>query len=97
MAVSAAFLRSTLEILPQADLALYDRPVFMAVGTDDEIVFPQPRLAQAALSYHPGVHVLKVMAMNHFFDVDDGPERVDAVFGAASMFLAQFLSERRAR
>lgn len=89
--LSAAFLRSTLEVLPQADLALFHGPVFMAVGTEDDIVFPQPELGKAALNYHSGAHELMVEPMDHFFNIADGAQQSDAVFGHAQAFLAKAL------
>lgn len=89
--LSAAFLRSTLEVLPQADLALYPGPVFMAVGTQDQIVFPQPELGQAALSYHTGPNELSVRAMDHYFNTGEGAAMADAVFADAISFLDQSL------
>ena len=91
--LSAAFLRSTLEVLPQADLALFNGPVFMAVGTGDDIVFPQPELGKAALAYHPGAHELMVQPMDHFFDIADGAQQSDAVFGKARAFLGKALMD----
>lgn len=90
----AAFLRSTLEILPQADLALFEGPVFMAAGTQDAIVFPQPELAEAALSYHSGPHELMVQPMDHFFNIAKGSGQSDAVFEAVGRFLETALMDR---
>lgn len=91
MLIGAQFLVSTLEVLPQAELARYDGPVMMAIGTNDTIVFPQPALGEAALSYHAGENTLIARPMDHYLNMTDGPERIDEVVGLAGEFLKTHL------
>lgn len=86
MLIGAPFLISTLEVLPQADLARYDGPVMMAVGTNDTIVFPQPALSEAAMAYHAGEKSLIVRPMDHYLNMSEGPEQIDEIVGLARDF-----------
>lgn len=87
MVIGAPFLISTLEVLPQADLARYDGPVLMAIGTNDTIVFPQPALGEAAMSYHEGAESLIVRPMDHYLNMAEGPEQIDEIVDLAGNFL----------
>jgi dienelactone hydrolase len=94
MVIGAPFLVSTLEVLPQAELARYDGPVMMAIGTNDTIVFPQPALGEAAMSYHAGEEMLIVRPMDHYLNMAEGPEQIDEIVDLAGDFLNTHLTAK---
>src|SRR5206468_4498536 len=48
------FFESMFTLVPAAELVRYKGPLFVAVGTKDDIVFPQPALGQSLMRYHGG-------------------------------------------
>jgi len=70
---------------PAAELKGYGGPLLVAQGSNDVLVSPDgvPRLAAA----HPGDEVLWTAAMDHVFNIEAGPETVDALIASTGDFL----------
>lgn len=81
------FYRSLYRIVPAAELAKYHGPVLLAIGTEDDIVWPQPTSAKALLSYHQGEHELWTKKTGHVFDCDKGEDMVNAVIEKSVNFI----------
>lgn len=80
---------SLYRIVPAAELANYRGPVLVAVGTNDELVFPQPASAEALLSYHHGEHTLWVEPVDHAFDMTIDSDGVSSLLDATISFLSE--------
>ena len=52
------FYRRLYRIVPAVELAKYHGAMLVAIGTEDDIVWPQPTSVKAILSYHQGEHEL---------------------------------------
>ncbi|WP_105532712.1 hypothetical protein [Solimicrobium silvestre] len=50
--LKSGFFISLLTLDPAAELVSYKGPLFVAVGTKDTIVFPQPAIGQSLIKYH---------------------------------------------
>lgn len=75
-----AFFEDLYSIDPVAEIAQYDGPLMVIVGTTDDVVAPQPYYGQLYINYHPGIHRLIVLEdTGHVFNIVDGPERLDEV------------------
>lgn len=72
---------------PAAELARYPGPVFVAVGTKDPVVTPQPAMGQLLLNYHRGPHELWVRPMDHRFDVFNTDATLDELVDASAAFI----------
>lgn len=83
-----AFFKSLYTTTPAAEIAQYDGPLFVAVGTNDDVVYPQPESGQVLLDYHPGEEELFVRPMDHVFNAFAGVEQVDELIGATGAFIA---------
>jgi hypothetical protein len=81
------FFESTFTLVPAAELARYKGPLFVAVGTKDDIVFPQPALGQSLMRYHGGKGELFVRPMDHFFNVFQDEKQLDELIMATGAFL----------
>ncbi|WP_052702964.1 alpha/beta hydrolase family protein [Paenibacillus beijingensis] len=71
------FFESLYEVVPAAELEKYKGPVFLAVGTKDTIVFPQPITAKALLAYHDGQEELWTRPVDHGFNLMENANTVD--------------------
>jgi len=72
---------------PAAELERYPGPVFVAVGTRDSNVKPQPAMGQILLTYHKGPNELWVRPMDHVFDSFKGVDTVDELIAATATFM----------
>ncbi len=88
IALKTGFFESLYTVDPPAEIALYDGPLFVAVGTNDDVVFPQPQSGQVLLDYHPGEEELFVRPMDHVFNAFQGAEQVDELIAATGAFIA---------
>lgn len=87
--LKSGFFESMFSFDPAAEIAGYDGPLFVAVGTKDDVVFPQPASGQILLDYHPGDEQLFVRPMDHVFNAFQGSEQVDELIGATGAFLSK--------
>lgn len=83
------FFVSLLTVNPAAEITRYKGPLLVAVGSLDNIVFPQPELGNNFLSYHPGKHELLVLPMDHAFSADKTEKYVDELIAVTGQFLAK--------
>ncbi|MBB3164206.1 hypothetical protein HFO74_20375 [Rhizobium laguerreae] len=72
---------------PAGEISRYRGPLFLAVGTRDSIVFPQPALAKSLLSYHDGPEELWTESVDHGFGVERSAETVNKLISATVAFL----------
>ncbi len=83
-----AFFDSLYAIDPVAEIARYKGPLLVAVGSRDDVIFPQPAAGQVLLDYHDGPEELWVQAMDHSFNAFEGVEMVDALIAKTGDFIA---------
>ncbi len=81
------FFESLYAVQPAGEISRYKGPLFLAVGTQDSIVFPQPILANSLLSYHNGPHELWTAPEDHGFGVEQSAKTVDALIEKTAAFL----------
>jgi pimeloyl-ACP methyl ester carboxylesterase len=86
--LKAAFFESLFAVDPAAELGRYDGPLFVAVGTNDDTVYPQPISGQVLIDYHPGGGELFVRPMDHVFNAFEGVEQVDELIETTGAFIA---------
>ena len=91
VALKTAFFEDLFAVDPVADLAKYPGPIFVAVGTKDSIVYPQPQSAQLLLTYHAGAGELWVRPMDHVFNVFEETRTLDELIEATGAFAAKHL------
>ena len=89
--LKSGFFESFHTIDPVAEIIAYDGPLFVAVGTNDDVVFPQPASGQILLDYHPGEEELFVRPMDHVFNAFEGAGQVDELIEATGAFIAKHL------
>jgi pimeloyl-ACP methyl ester carboxylesterase len=89
--LKTAFFLDLFSVDPVADLAKYPGPVFVAVGTKDTVIYPQPQQGQLLLTYHRGVGELWVRPMDHIFNVFEETHTVDELIEATGKFVAKNL------
>ena len=90
-ALKTAFFEDLFNVDPVAELAKYPGPVFVAVGTNDPLIYPQPQSGQLLLTYHRGAGELWVRPMDHVFNVFDESHTVDELIEATSVFMLKNL------
>lgn len=88
IALKTGFFESLFLVDPVAEIAEFDEPLFVAVGTNDDVVFPQPASGQVLLDYHEGEEELYVRPMDHVFNAFQGTEMVDELIGKTGDFIA---------
>ncbi|NTH48938.1 alpha/beta hydrolase [Agrobacterium rhizogenes] len=81
------FFESLYAVQPAGEISRYKGPLFLAVGTRDSIVFPQPVLAKSLLSYHDGLEELWTEPVDHGFGVEQSAKTVDKLILATVAFL----------
>ncbi|MER8401399.1 alpha/beta fold hydrolase [Mesorhizobium sp. M1348] len=81
------FFESLYAVQPAGEISRYKGPLFLAVGTRDSIVFPQPVLAKSLLSYHDGPEELWAEPVDHGFGVEQSAKTVDKLISATVTFL----------
>jgi len=97
--LKTAFFKDLFCVDPVADLAKYTGPVFVAVGTNDTAIYPQPEQGQMLLAYHggsgtgsaKGADELWVRPMDHVFNVFQETRTVDELIEATGAFFAKHL------
>jgi pimeloyl-ACP methyl ester carboxylesterase len=89
--LKTAFFGDLFAVDPVADLARYPGPVFVAVGTKDTVIYPQPQMGQLLLTYHRGAGILWVRPMDHIFNVFEETHTVDELIDATGAFVAKNL------
>jgi pimeloyl-ACP methyl ester carboxylesterase len=97
--LKTAYFEDLFSVDPVADLAKYPGPVFVAVGTNDTAIYPQPALGQMLLAYHRGsgwgsgrsADELWVRPMDHVFNVFQETHTVDELIEATGAFMAKHL------
>lgn len=89
------FFESLFTLDPVAEITDYDGPLFVAVGTRDDVVFPQPASGQILLDYHDDDEEkeLFVRPMDHVFNAFEGVEQVDELIAATGAFIARHLDD----
>jgi len=87
--LKSGFFVSLFTLNAAAEIARYNGPLFVAVGTTDDIVFPQPALGQSLINYHHGEGELFVRPMDHFFNAFQNEKQVDELISATGAFMAK--------
>jgi dienelactone hydrolase len=85
------FFQSLYTFDPVAEIAEYEGPLLVAVGSKDDVVFPQPAAGQVLLDYHDGDEELIVWEMDHAFNAFVNAETVDKLITTTSDFVAKHL------
>jgi dienelactone hydrolase len=85
--LKSGFFESLYEIDPVAEITRYEGPLLVAVGTKDDVVFPQPAAGQVLLDYHDGPEELWVRPMDHVFNAFDNEKTVDELIGKTGDFM----------
>ncbi len=85
------FFQNLYSVDPVAEITDYDGPLLVAVGTRDDVVFPQPASGQVLLDYHDGVEELLVWPMDHAFNALENTETVDRLIVATGEFIRKHL------
>lgn len=96
IALRPAFFESLFAIDPVAEITAYDGPLFVAVGTKDDVVFPQPASGQILIDYHDAddeESVLFVREMDHVFNAFAGVEQVDELIAETGAFIARHFDD----
>ncbi|HMG50343.1 MAG TPA: alpha/beta fold hydrolase [Inquilinus sp.] len=88
VALKGGFFESLYTIDPVAEIARYKGPLLVAVGTKDDVVFPQPAAGQVLLDYHDGPEELWVRPMDHAFNAFEGTATVDELIAKTGDFIA---------
>lgn len=88
VSLKRGFFESLYAIDPVAESTEFDEPLLVAVGTKDDVVFPQPLAGQIMLDYHEGPEELWVQPMDHAFNAFEGTEMVDALIAKTGDFVA---------
>ena len=89
VSLKTAYFEDNFCIDPVAELAKNPGPVFVAVGTKDTVIYPQPQSGQLLLTYHKGPGELWVRPMDHVFNVFDESKTVDELIKATGAFVAK--------
>lgn len=88
VSLKTGFFESLYAIDPAAEITEYDGPLLVAVGTKDDVVFPQPVAGQVLLDYHEGPEELWVRPMDHAFNAFQGTETVDELINKTGDFIS---------
>ena len=59
----------------------------VAVGSKDDVVYPQPASGQVLLDYHEGPEEIWVRPMDHVFNAFQGVEMVDELIAKTGEFV----------
>jgi pimeloyl-ACP methyl ester carboxylesterase len=89
VALRTAYFEDLFTVDPVAELARYPGPIFVAVGTKDTLIYPQPQSGQLLLTYHKGPGELWVRPMDHVFNVFDETKTVDELIEATGAFVTK--------
>lgn len=88
VSLKSGFFRSLYATDPVAEIARYKGPLLVAVGSKDDVVFPQPIAGQVLLDNHDGPEELWVRPMDHVFNAFDGVDMVDELIAKTGSFIA---------
>jgi alpha/beta superfamily hydrolase len=87
VSLKTAFFEDLYATDPAAELAHYPGPIFVAVGTTDTVVSPEPQMGQLLLTYHKGPSELWSRPMDHGFNVFVNTDTVDEMIAATETFI----------
>ena len=87
IALRAGFFEDLFKIDPVAELARYRGPVFVAAGSNDQVIKPQPAMSQILLTYRQGRGELWVRSMDHSFNAFQTSATVDELIAATFTFI----------
>ncbi|WP_353641892.1 alpha/beta hydrolase [Mesorhizobium sp. WSM2239] len=93
VSLKTGFFDSLYAIDPVAEITRYDGPLLVAVGTKDDVVFPQPAAGQVLLDYHDGPEELWVRPMDHVFNAFQDAKTVDELIVKTGDFIAENLPQ----
>lgn len=85
--LGTAFFQDLFTVDPIAEIASYRGPLLVAVGTNDDIVFPQPASGKLVLDYHKGPGELWVQPMDHIFNTQQDAAMVDRLIAKTGDFI----------
>jgi len=89
ISLKGPFFQSLFALDPVAEITEYDGPLLVAVGSKDDVVFPQPAAGQVLLDYHEGDEELLVWPMDHVFNAFENAETVDKLIAATGDFITK--------
>ncbi|WP_271893624.1 alpha/beta hydrolase family protein [Candidatus Phyllobacterium onerii] len=89
--LNGAFFKELYTFHPLAEIAQYSGPLFVAVGTKDFSVGPQPETGKLFLKAHSGSEELMVRDMDHSFNIGKGSALVDEMINATLTYFRQYL------
>lgn len=92
-AMNASFFKNMYTVDPIAEIVSYKGPLFVAVGTEDAVVAPQPVMGQLFLKYHDGREELWVRDMDHDFSGSKTSKFVDEMAPSTLAFLRKGLDK----
>lgn len=67
--LKSEFFRELFTVDPIAEIAGYKGPLFVAVGTNDDIVTPQPMSGRLFLKYHDGLEKISELEADHMMNI----------------------------
>lgn len=85
--LSREFILSLQRVDAPAEISHYKGPLLVAVGSNDDIVFPSPEAGEVLLKYHDGPERLLVKPMDHDFNVTKTVDTVDALIDETRDFI----------
>lgn len=88
VSLKSGFFEGMYVVDPVAEITKYKGPLLVAVGTKDDVVFPQPASGQVLLDYHDGPEEIWVQPMDHVFNAFTDEKTVDALIGKTGDFIA---------
>jgi len=85
------FFEGIYAIDPVAEMAKYAGPLFVAIGTKDTVVAPQPQMGKLFTKYHEGIEELWIRDMDHGFNKETSAVMIDEMAKATLAFLRKGL------
>ncbi|WP_283180802.1 alpha/beta hydrolase family protein [Pseudomonas svalbardensis] len=89
--LKSAFFIGLMTLDAAAEITHYKGPLLVAVGTNDDIVFPQPTLGKSFISHHPGKHELLVRPMDHAFNMTEDEKQIDELISTTATFVKKHI------
>ncbi|WP_143492056.1 hypothetical protein [Pseudomonas sp. B28(2017)] len=89
--LKSAFFVSLMTLDAAAEITHYKGALLVAVGTDDDIVSPQPTLGKSFIRYHPGEHELLVRPMDHAFNMTKDEKQIDELISMTATFVKKHI------
>ena len=88
MELNGAFFQEIPESDPVGAISGYPGPVMVIVGSNDELITPQPEMGQTVLEARGNAaDDLVLMEMDHVFNVFTGAETLDQVIATTNAWL----------